>query len=186
MQDLRQHFRGNEWGWRSYYFALKSGPVRKLLWCKRPTDELCAGVVHVRDITAVQPLDTPGGEICLIVEYRVNDRDDLLTLRAASLKSREAINLIIEGSAQKHTLTPGLDHLHQNYADVADLADATIIRDLGLVSVHPDKQNENANTDAFRFAFARLDSSKEALETMLAEDVQSCKEVRISDQVASI
>ncbi|CAK9079569.1 unnamed protein product [Durusdinium trenchii] len=87
--DLRQHFRGNEWGWRSYYFALKSGPVRKLLWCKRPTDELCAGVVHVRDITAVQPLDTPGGEICLIVEYRVNDRDDLLTLRAASLKSRE-------------------------------------------------------------------------------------------------
>lgn len=26
-----------------------------------------------------------------------------------------------------------------------------------------------ANTDAFRFAFARLDSSKEALETMLAE-----------------
>ncbi|CAK9106578.1 unnamed protein product [Durusdinium trenchii] len=43
--------------------------------------------------------------------------------------------------------------------------------------VHPDKQNENANTDAFRFAFARLDSSKEALETMLAEDVQSCKEI---------
>lgn len=87
--DLRQHIRGNDWGWRSYYFALKSGPVRKLVWCKRPTDELCAGAVHVRDITTVQPLDTPGGEVCILVEYNSNDRDELLTLRTASLKSRE-------------------------------------------------------------------------------------------------
>jgi len=87
--DLRQHIRGNDWGWRSYYFALKSGPVRKLLWCKRPTDELSTGVVHVRDITAVQPLDTPGGEICILLEYKANDKDELLTLRAASIKSRE-------------------------------------------------------------------------------------------------
>lgn len=87
--DLRQHIRGNDWGWRSYYFALKSGPVRKLVWCKRPTDELCAGAVHVRDITTVQPLDTPGGEVCILVEYNSKDRDELLTLRTASLKSRE-------------------------------------------------------------------------------------------------
>ncbi|CAE7857782.1 unnamed protein product, partial [Symbiodinium microadriaticum] len=62
--DVRQQFRGSDWNWRSYYFALKSGPValRKLVWCKRPTDELCAGVVPVRDITAVQALDTPSGE----------------------------------------------------------------------------------------------------------------------------
>eukprot|EP00434_Breviolum_minutum_P014672 symbB.v1.2.012939.t1/scaffold904.1/size155000/13 len=67
--DLRQHIRGNDWGWRSYYFALKSGPVRKLLWCKRPTDELSTGVVHVRDITAVQPLDTPGGEATWLTSH---------------------------------------------------------------------------------------------------------------------
>ncbi|CAJ1399729.1 unnamed protein product [Effrenium voratum] len=87
--DLRQHIRGNEWGWRSYYFALKSGPVRKLVWCKRPTDELGAGVVLLKDVSNVQPLDTPSGEICLIIDYKANGRDELLTLRAVSPKSRE-------------------------------------------------------------------------------------------------
>lgn len=51
----------------------------------------------------------------------------------------------------------------------------TAYRKLAL-RVHPDKQNDSAS-DAFRFAFARLESSKEALETMLAQDMESCKQI---------
>eukprot|EP00930_Biecheleria_cincta_P036646 TRINITY_DN25111_c0_g1_i1.p1 TRINITY_DN25111_c0_g1~~TRINITY_DN25111_c0_g1_i1.p1 ORF type:complete len:982 (+),score=188.65 TRINITY_DN25111_c0_g1_i1:252-3197(+) len=89
--DLHQQVHGAEWAWRTYFFVLKNGrgDMRKLLWCRRPTDELCAGSVLIRDITAVQPLDTPSGEVCLIVDYNSGKRAELLTLRATSVQSRE-------------------------------------------------------------------------------------------------
>lgn len=34
---------GNDWGWRSYYFALQSGPVRKLVWCNLAKGSVCWG-----------------------------------------------------------------------------------------------------------------------------------------------
>mmetsp|Transcript_28755 Transcript_28755/g.52136 ORF Transcript_28755/g.52136 Transcript_28755/m.52136 type:complete len:411 (+) Transcript_28755:281-1513(+) len=44
--------------------------------------------------------------------------------------------------------------------------------------VHPDKQADTADKKAFAAAFARLDTCKEALDRMLAEDLESCKELR--------
>jgi len=43
--------------------------------------------------------------------------------------------------------------------------------------VHPDKQPEGADIEAFTAAFARLESAKEALEAMLAEDIESCVDI---------
>lgn len=37
---------GNDWGWRSYYFALKSGPVRKLLWCNLADKSFIRRLLH--------------------------------------------------------------------------------------------------------------------------------------------
>jgi len=42
--------------------------------------------------------------------------------------------------------------------------------------VHPDKQADGAR-DAYRFAFARLDNCKEALEAMVGQDAASCREI---------
>ena len=44
--------------------------------------------------------------------------------------------------------------------------------------VHPDKhQSDGPRSDAFKRAFARLDSSKDALEAMLTEDAEACREL---------
>mmetsp|Transcript_102026 Transcript_102026/g.304421 ORF Transcript_102026/g.304421 Transcript_102026/m.304421 type:complete len:778 (+) Transcript_102026:86-2419(+) len=44
--------------------------------------------------------------------------------------------------------------------------------------VHPDKQGEaTENLDAFKRAFARLEGAKEAIETMLGEDAECCREI---------
>jgi len=45
------------------------------------------------------------------------------------------------------------------------------------LQVHPDKQGAGANLDDCKAAFARLDSAKEAVESMLAEDSDSCREI---------
>ncbi|CAE8696709.1 unnamed protein product, partial [Polarella glacialis] len=89
--DLHQQGRDKHSIWKPYFFILKSSPGegRKLFWCRHPSDEVCAGLAHVRDITAVQPLNTPSGEVCLIVDYKSGDRAELLTLRANSVQNRE-------------------------------------------------------------------------------------------------
>jgi len=43
--------------------------------------------------------------------------------------------------------------------------------------VHPDKQAEGSDSEVFKQAFARLESAKETLETMVAEDSESCREI---------
>lgn len=43
--------------------------------------------------------------------------------------------------------------------------------------VHPDKQAEDAGGEDFKAAFARLDGAKEALEAMLSEDADACREL---------
>lgn len=43
--------------------------------------------------------------------------------------------------------------------------------------VHPDKQADSTKHGVYKAAFARLDSAKDALEAMLVEDAESCREV---------
>ncbi|CAJ1447990.1 unnamed protein product, partial [Effrenium voratum] len=44
--------------------------------------------------------------------------------------------------------------------------------------VHPDKKNDTVDKKAYQYAFARLEESKEKLEEMIAEDLESCREIR--------
>lgn len=77
--------------WTSYLFILKSGPgpTRRLSWCRHPNDVRSVGYVLVKDIHEMQPLDTPEGGACLIVNYQDSNRPRALTLRAPSLQNRE-------------------------------------------------------------------------------------------------
>jgi len=79
------------WKWQTYFFILKSGSGegRKLMWCQHPNDERCLGSVHVGRLLAVQPLDTPQGEACLIIDYGADEQAHALTLRASSAQNRE-------------------------------------------------------------------------------------------------
>eukprot|EP00747_Dinoflagellata_sp_TGD_P019437 gnl/TRDRNA2_/TRDRNA2_127175_c0_seq1.p1 gnl/TRDRNA2_/TRDRNA2_127175_c0~~gnl/TRDRNA2_/TRDRNA2_127175_c0_seq1.p1 ORF type:complete len:772 (-),score=134.66 gnl/TRDRNA2_/TRDRNA2_127175_c0_seq1:115-2430(-) len=43
--------------------------------------------------------------------------------------------------------------------------------------VHPDKQPEGADVQAFTSAFAKMESAKETLEAMFREDAESCREL---------
>jgi len=43
--------------------------------------------------------------------------------------------------------------------------------------VHPDKQADASKHDAFKRAFARLEGAKEAIESMLSEDAECCREM---------
>lgn len=45
------------------------------------------------------------------------------------------------------------------------------------LKVHPDKQTDATKLDAHKRAFARLDSAKEAMEAMLGEDAECCREM---------
>jgi len=83
---------GSYWRWQTYFFMLKSGTgeARRLLWCRHPGDERCSGELQVSRIRTVQPLDTPQGEPCLIIDAAASTAEGtVLTLRAASLQSRE-------------------------------------------------------------------------------------------------
>eukprot|EP00933_Yihiella_yeosuensis_P083515 TRINITY_DN97758_c0_g1_i1.p1 TRINITY_DN97758_c0_g1~~TRINITY_DN97758_c0_g1_i1.p1 ORF type:complete len:503 (+),score=88.48 TRINITY_DN97758_c0_g1_i1:214-1509(+) len=89
---LDLHQGGKTWAWNKFFFVLKSsvGEDRKLMWSRHPNDEHPVGAIHVHDIKAVQALDNPSGEVCLIVDYtNAAGCPDLLTLRASSLQSRE-------------------------------------------------------------------------------------------------
>lgn len=88
---LRGTKAGTGWKWQTFFFILKSGlgEGRRLLWCLHPNDAQCLGSVQVGRVLAVQPLDTPQGEACLIVDYGADDRAHALTLRASSVQNRE-------------------------------------------------------------------------------------------------
>lgn len=45
------------------------------------------------------------------------------------------------------------------------------------LKVHPDKQAEGAQLDLYTAAFAHLENAKDAIEAMLAENAESCREV---------
>lgn len=101
----------SHWRWQTYFFVLKSGGTvdsRRLMWSRHPNDEQHAGSLQVSWIRTVQPLDTPQGEPCLIVDYDPHGRSAasadrgrptgaaalssggaVLTLRAASMERRE-------------------------------------------------------------------------------------------------
>lgn len=60
-----------------------------MLWCRHPNDEHCAGCVAVGSMRMVQPLDTPEGESCIIVDHESVGQSQVLTLRASSDRLRE-------------------------------------------------------------------------------------------------
>mmetsp|Transcript_69919 Transcript_69919/g.138435 ORF Transcript_69919/g.138435 Transcript_69919/m.138435 type:complete len:1008 (-) Transcript_69919:204-3227(-) len=84
---------GQAWRWQSCFAMVKSssGHGRRLVWCLHPNDEQCVGSVQLACIQAVQPLDTPRGEHCFVLDCRADgDRPACaLTFRAGSAQSRE-------------------------------------------------------------------------------------------------
>mmetsp|Transcript_29858 Transcript_29858/g.79810 ORF Transcript_29858/g.79810 Transcript_29858/m.79810 type:complete len:342 (-) Transcript_29858:17-1042(-) len=94
---------GPGWKWQTCFFVLKSGVgiARRLLWTLHPNDEVPVGSVHLSQIRAVQALDTPDGEACLIVDWGGHDASHALTLRSSSPQTRqdwiEAIRLMQAG-----------------------------------------------------------------------------------------
>jgi len=83
------------WKWQLHFFLLKGGPanLRKLAWCHHPNDELSAGEVFLDNIRQVRLLDTPQGDLCLVIDHvHPASRGKLappITVRAASAASRE-------------------------------------------------------------------------------------------------
>ncbi|CAK0847549.1 unnamed protein product [Prorocentrum cordatum] len=82
---------GPGWKWQTCFFVLKSGVgiARRLLWTLHPNDEVPVGSVHLSQIRAVQALDTPDGEACLIVDWGGHDASHALTLRSSSPQTRQ-------------------------------------------------------------------------------------------------
>jgi len=84
---------GQAWRWLSCFAMVKSSPGqgRRLVWCSHPNDEDCLGSVPLACIQAVQPLDTPRGEHCFVLDCRADGNRSAcaLTFRAGSAQSRE-------------------------------------------------------------------------------------------------
>jgi len=84
---------GQAWRWHSCFAMVKSSPGngRRLVWCSHPNDEHCLGSVPLACIQAVQPLDTPRGEHCFVLDCRADgDRSACaLTFRTGSAQTRE-------------------------------------------------------------------------------------------------
>eukprot|EP00927_Polykrikos_kofoidii_P067164 TRINITY_DN62684_c0_g1_i1.p1 TRINITY_DN62684_c0_g1~~TRINITY_DN62684_c0_g1_i1.p1 ORF type:complete len:1095 (+),score=177.78 TRINITY_DN62684_c0_g1_i1:376-3660(+) len=78
---------GGLWSWQRCLFMIRAEPDigSLLLWCGHPCDDDCAGSVSIASIQKVQKLDTPQGDICLLLDHD----DGALTVRAPSLERRD-------------------------------------------------------------------------------------------------
>lgn len=87
--DLHHEEVAAHWAWQTLFFMLKYQGEPRLMWCKHPNDKEPAGCVALKLLQAVQPLDTPQGEACLILDHRTDGRAQTSTIRASSVSARD-------------------------------------------------------------------------------------------------
>lgn len=86
--------RGTHLMWDKYMFILKSGvdSDRRLVWCQHPNDTDATGSVALNDVKAVDALDSPQGDLCIVVSPaapEASSSSQKLTLRSKSPRDRE-------------------------------------------------------------------------------------------------
>lgn len=82
--------RSHAWTWQEHFFVLKLNSEfgRRLLWCRHPNDSEPVGSIPLSDVVAVLPLDTPQGDACLIIDFKVGCAVKAITLRSSSSQMR--------------------------------------------------------------------------------------------------
>eukprot|EP00397_Hematodinium_sp_SG-2012_P056070 GEMP01068899.1.p1 GENE.GEMP01068899.1~~GEMP01068899.1.p1 ORF type:complete len:132 (+),score=26.15 GEMP01068899.1:262-657(+) len=76
--------------WELLFFTLLSSPTGgTLVWSVHPMDP-CAGQIELSTVSSVLPVDTPNGDLCIIVDYHDDDGEiKAMTLRAETAAIRE-------------------------------------------------------------------------------------------------